>query len=79
MLAKVQRWGNSLGLRIPKAIAAQASVREGSSVELSVTAGAIVIRPPSRRYELAELLAQVLPQNRHRELATGRPRGREVW
>ncbi len=79
MRTKIRRWGNSLGLRIPKALAEAAEVREGSSVELSVLEGEIVVRPATQRYELAELLAEVRREHLHVEAATGAPRGREIW
>lgn len=79
MRTRVQKWGNSLGLRIPKALAEQASVAEGTSVYLSVEKGEIVVRPAPPRFELAELLDRVRPGNRHEEISTGEPEGREVW
>ena len=80
MLTKVRKWGNSLGLRIPKAFAEEVSVEEGSTVDLRVADGQLVIRavePP--KYELSELLSEVSRENLHAETSTGRPRGREVW
>jgi antitoxin MazE len=79
MRTKVQKWGNSLGVRIPKALAEQASVAEGSSVYLSVEEGEIVVRPVAPRFELAKLLEQVRVGNRHEEIPTGEPEGREAW
>ena len=80
MLTKVQKWGNSLGLRIPKSFAEEASVKEGSAVDLSVSEGQIVIRPVHQdRYQLEELLAEVTEENLHSEVSTGEPQGREVW
>lgn len=80
MLTKVQKWGNSLGLRIPKSFAEEASVQEGSAVDLSVQDGQLIIRPVQpKKYELAELLAEVVAENLHGELATGAPQGRESW
>ncbi len=80
MLTKVQKWGNSLGLRIPKSFAEEASVEEGSTVDLSVTKGQLVIRPVRRqKYELRDLLSRVDEGNIHDEIPTGAPRGRESW
>ena len=80
MLTKVQKWGNSLGLRIPKSFAKEASVEEGSTVDLSVSQGQLVVRPVQpRKYELRDLLAQVTQDNLHGEVRTGPPRGREIW
>jgi antitoxin MazE len=80
MRTKVRKWGNSLGVRIPKAFAEEAAVTEGSAVDVSVLEGRIVVTPVSaRRYTLNTLLAEVTARNRHAEVATGSPRGREVW
>jgi antitoxin MazE len=80
MRTKVRKWGNSLGLRIPKAVAHEADVGEGSPVDVSLVEGRIVVTPVSaRRYTLAALLAAVTTRNRHTEIATGGPRGREIW
>jgi antitoxin MazE len=79
-LTKVQKWGNSLGLRIPKSFAQEASVAEGSAVDLSVSDGQLVIRPVRQeRYELQKLLAAVTEENLHSEISTGEPQGREAW
>lgn len=80
MIAKIQKWGNSLGLRIPKALAEQAAVGEGAKVDISVDNGRLVIsavRDPD--HDLDELLARITPENLHGEVTTGAPRGREVW
>lgn len=80
MQTKIQKWGNSLGLRIPKTFAAEAQVEEGSTVDLSLEDGNLVIRPTKRkRYQLAELLEGVEASNLHAEVETGKPVGREVW
>lgn len=80
MVTKIRKWGNSLGLRIPKAFVEEAAVAEGSEVDISFSEGQIVIRPiRSARYELEELLAGVSESNLHGEISTGSPRGREDW
>ena len=78
METKIQRWGNSLGVRIPKLVAAEARVEAGSSVEVSVDKGVVRIRPIRRRRSLGELLRRVTPENLHREISTG-AMGREIW
>ena len=66
MIAKVQKWGNSLGLRIPKAFAAEAGLASGASVNLTSRDGRLVVTPlVSAKYELDELLAGVTPRNLH--------------
>ena len=70
----VLKWGNNLAIRIPPAIAEQASLTKGDCVSLSVQSdGAIVLRPIRRKYELAELVSGITPKNRHRETDWGRP------
>ena len=78
MVTKVQKWGNSLGLRIPKSFAAEARVNAGSVVDISVRDGGLVVRPiRSRKYSLTALLKGVTRRNTHREIATGPAVGRE--
>jgi antitoxin MazE len=80
MEARIQRWGNSLAVRIPKAFAAEVGLREDGPVEMTVREGSLVIvpaAPPKRR--LADLLAAVTPENVHSEVAMGEPRGNEAW
>ena len=80
MLTKIQKWGNSLGLRIPRSFAAEAQVKAGSTVDISVADGGLVVRPVHRRkYRLSELLKGVRPGNLHEEVTTGEPVGREAW
>ena len=85
MQSQVQKWGNSLALRIPKALAAQTQLDQGTPVEMKVENGALVIKPVEsqpkrkRKYKLEELLAQVTPENIHPEIDFGPPVGKEVW
>jgi len=76
---KIQKWGNSLGVRIPRSVAAEARVEVGSSVEVSVDKGVVKIRPMRRRRSLGQILRRVKPENLHREVSTGGATGREVW
>ena len=80
MQTKVQKWGNSLGLRIPKSFAEQAGVEAGSEVDLSVEDGELIVRPKrAPKYDLKSLLQGVNAANVHKEVETGDPVGREVW
>ena len=78
MRLRVRRWGNSLALRIPKPFAAEAEVREGTLVDLSVSEGRLVIAPLPAGYTLRQLLRGVSPENLHEEIDFGPPAGREV-
>jgi antitoxin MazE len=80
MRTKIQRWGNSLAVRIPKPFAAQAGLYQQSEVDVSVLDGALVIRAcPEPQFSLEELLAQVTDENLHEEVDMGLPVGREIW
>lgn len=80
MQTKIQRWGNSLGLRIPKSFAAEARVEAGSTVDLSVEDGALIVRSvKERRYTLDDLLKGVTANNLHDETGWGEQSGGEAW
>jgi antitoxin MazE len=80
MHVHVRKWGNSLALRIPKALAAGARIEDGSVVEIELNGETLsVTAVPSEEYTLAGLLAGVRPENVHGEVRTGRSVGREVW
>lgn len=80
MTSQIQKWGNSLALRIPKAVAEQVGLKQSSEVEVSVQDGQIVIKPvPAPRYDLAAMLAQITPENLHGETDWGAVQGREEW
>ena len=80
MHTKIQKWGNSLGLRIPRSYAEEAQVKEGSTVDVSVENGCIRIRPlRARKYLLSDLLKGISRKNLHPEIATGDAVGREAW
>ena len=78
MRATVSRWGNSLGLRIPRGIAEDAGLAEGSVLDLRVENGRLIGEPVVVE-NLESLLAKVTPKNVHRELLVDSPRGREIW
>jgi antitoxin MazE len=80
MKTLIQRWGNSLALRIPKAFAEEISVREGDEIEMNVAKGRLVIAARSpREYRIADLVAGIRPNNLHKEVVVEGPLGREVW
>lgn len=79
MTTQVARWGNSLGLRLPKSVALEARIDEGDTVDVSVKNGAIVVRPSPPTYSLDQLVARITPRNRHDESDWGTPVGHETW
>jgi len=80
MKTRVQKWGNSLALRIPKSLATEAGLDRDSSVEVSLTDGKLTIVPDTKpKFTLRQLLSQVTKENLHREVDMGPATGREVW
>lgn len=78
MKTRVQKWGNSLAVRIPKAFAAEAGLQANAAVELSLVDGALVMRPAALPLSLDELLRSVTDDNRPGEWDTGPAAGKEV-
>jgi antitoxin MazE len=79
MRARVQRWGNSLALRIPKAFATETALESGSEMELTLDEGRLVVTPVTQpSYDLADLLARITPENLHTEVDTGASVGDEA-
>jgi antitoxin MazE len=76
---QLSKWGNSLGVRLPKSVAREAHLGDGDTVQVSVDNGAIVIRPSRPRYSLDELVRRITPKNRHDEIEWGGPLGDETW
>lgn len=80
MHTKIQLWGNSLGLRIPKSFAAEAQVEAGSIVNLSLENGALIVRAVTApKYKLFDLLKAITSDNLHDESDWGEPSGSEIW
>lgn len=79
MNVKVSKWGNSLAIRIPSAIARSIHLSEGEAVEMKEEGDKIVLTPRrARSYDLEEMLSQVSPDNLHKEIRSDRS-GREEW
>jgi len=78
VIARIQKWDNSLGLRIPRALAEDADIGEGSPVDISVRRGSLVVRPVRREeYRLEDLLDEVRPSNLHDEVEVSGPWSRD--
>ena len=75
MATTIQKWGNSLAVRIPKDVAERVEIHQGSEIEMRVVEneGTITLVPKkqSKKYSLEELLAQCKPENRHAEIDFG--------
>lgn len=80
MKGQVQKWGNSLALRIPKAFAAEVGLEQHSTVDVSIEDKSLVVRVmENQQFSLAEMLAQVDEVNTHHEQDFGAAVGGEVW
>jgi antitoxin MazE len=80
MKTRLQKWGNSLAVRIPRVIAQEAGLHEDTPVELSLVQGKLVIQPvPREPLTLDELLRGVTAENLHGEWKTGPAIGNESW
>lgn len=79
MKSRVQKWGNSLAVRIPKSFAQEAHLSANAAVELTVADGALTVRPIVESPTLADLVRGITDANRHDEWDTGPAVGREVW
>jgi antitoxin MazE len=78
MQVQVAKWGNSLGLRIPKDIARRAGLRAGACVEVEAEGERIVISPARPRYVLSQLLEGMTPEAMREAFDWGPDRGREI-
>ena len=78
MPATVQKWGNSLGIRIPKKVAEEFGIVNGSQMEIIVKEGQIILEPAKIELTLEELMAQITPENHHEEIDFGKPEGNEL-
>ena len=76
MAVTLQKWGNSVGVRLPKPMLAQVGLKEGAQVDVLVEGDHLVIR--RKRVQLADLLAQCTPENRPDPIDFGPPVGREI-
>jgi len=80
MRVQVQKWGNSLALRIPKPFAQDVGVAVGTVVDVSVSKGRLIAAPvAARRVRLDDLLRRITKRNVHGETRSGGPVGREAW
>ena len=79
MQVQMVKWGNSLAVRIPKSIAEDARLREGDALAIEVsTDGAVQLRQVRKIPTLAQLVAQITPENRYSEISTGAEVGKEA-
>ena len=82
MVTKLQKWGNSQGLRVPKELLEEVQIDVGDEVKISVQRGRIIVEPTSNvrgRYSLKKLVSRIPKGQRAEELEWGPPVGKEAW
>ena len=82
MVTKVQKWGNSQGMRFTKEVLEQAQIGVGDDVKVSVRGGRIIVEPLTKvrgRYQLKDLVARIPKEHRAEEVDWGSPVGKETW
>jgi antitoxin MazE len=79
MIVKTAKWGNSIGVRIPRALAKKAGIGVDSTIEIDKSDDGIIIKPIGKKeYSLKELVRRITPKNQHSEVDFGRPMGKEL-
>jgi len=82
MHAKIQKWGNSQGLRLAKNLLADAHLSVGDEVDISVKDGIMIVTPAKRirgRHTLEDLVARIPDNYKTSEVDWGEPVGKEIW
>ena len=82
MTTKIRKWGNSLAVRVPKALARSLNLKAGSRVSLARTGHSFEVKPEIKmkpKYSLEELLKGVTKKNIHPKTDWGKPVGKEIW
>ena len=80
METTIQKWGNSLAVRLPKSVTQKLALRQGTKVRVYEDRKEVIIAPAHETGKsLKELLAMITPENLHAETDWGKPRGREIW
>ena len=79
MRTRIQKWGNSLAVRIPSPLAKELDIAAGKEMDIHSKNGQIVLVAGSRRYELAALISRIQKENLHSEIDTGVHMGNEIW
>lgn len=77
-ITTVQKWGNSLAIRIPSRIAETISIKQGSEMELSIENQVLTLKVKRKNPTLEELLSKINSENRHSEVDFGEREGNEL-
>ena len=79
-VTKIKKWGNSLGVRIPKTIAEDLSFEDGAEIEIFIKGELLILRSSKKStHNLKSLLSRITAKNLHKEIDTDKPVGRETW
>jgi antitoxin MazE len=78
MQTVARKWGNSLGIRIPKLISEQIDIHDGSAVNIELLNDTLIIKA-EKKYNLEGLLIRIDDGNIHKEISFGYPKGKEIW
>ena len=82
MIAKIQKWGNSQGLRLTKNLLMDAQLGVGDEVDISVKDGVMIVTPAKRvrgRHSLKDLVSRIPENYQTDEVDWGKPVGKEIW
>ena len=79
MKTTIQKWGNSLAMRIPRLLAEEIHLAENSAVDVSIKSGKLIIVPAAPEVTLESLVEEITDENRHGEIGTGPRVGNEGW
>ena len=80
MKSNIQKWGNSLAIRIPKSFADEIHLVQGSQIDITLHEDKLQITPiKEKQFTLEQLLSGVTKDNLHEEIDTGSPVGKEIW
>ncbi|MEO8664432.1 MAG: AbrB/MazE/SpoVT family DNA-binding domain-containing protein [Ignavibacteria bacterium] len=79
MTTKIQKWGNSLAIRIPKSFAETTQIKEGSEIKLSLEHDKIIVTKKEKpKFTLKDLVSKITKNNTHQEINFGSPVGKEL-
>lgn len=79
MQTTIQKWGNSLAIRIPKSFASETKINNGTEVDLLIKNNQLVISPiVAEKYSLNSFLSEITESNIHSEIDFGEPQGKEI-
>jgi antitoxin MazE len=79
MEIEVQKWGNSLAIRIPKIYAKEISIDKGSAITINREDNKLILEPKQKEEKLNALLSKITKENIHDEIETGEGVGNEAW